>query len=156
MNRLELIRDLVDQIISKINNETMKRNAYVHTYGVCYLSSIYANRLNLDEELLCIMAMLHDIAKYKDNVGHKDHALKSAIIAKELLTNTNSFTNDEIQLITNAISLHSHKYLKHDDCYTEALKDCDILASYLYDKNITIPQQNKHRLYYALEKINLK
>ncbi len=155
MDRLEYIRDQVDRMIYQINNETTKRNAYVHTYGVCYIASIYAMRNDLNQELLCIMAMLHDIAKYKDNIGNKEHASKSSIIAKDLLETSKLFDSDEITLICKAIALHSDKQIKHTDEYVEALKDCDILSNHLYNQNLTLSDQEKYRLYYALEKIGL-
>lgn len=154
MNKVEYVKDQVDRIISKIYNETIKRNAYVHTYSVWMIANLYSKYQQLDSEILQVAALLHDIAKYQDNCGSKEHALKSSFIAIDILKASKLFTLEEITLISKMISYHSDKANIHHNPYIEAIKDCDLLARYFDEPNLVLNNQLKHRLYYALEKIH--
>lgn len=153
MDRLELVRMLVDQEIAKLSEESERKYAYIHTYGVAQACSMLAALRKVDIELACISAMLHDIAIYKENSPHKDHANRSGIIAKEILEQTNVFEEREITIITHAILSHSDKANRHDGALAELLKDGDVLQHYLYNVNIEISSKDKVRLFYLLEEL---
>lgn len=153
MDRLELVRMEVDQLISKLQNEEDRKFAYLHLYGVSQFATMLAINKKANVELCAIGAMLHDISMYALNSGRKNHAEKSAEFANKLLNRLQLFKEDEILIITNAISKHSNKLSKDDGIYAEILKDADVLAHYLYNPQIPITENDKVRLFYLLEYI---
>ena len=153
MDRLELVREQVDRIISKIQSEDERKFAYIHSYGVAQAAALFASIRKLNVEICCIAAMLHDISLYALNCPHRVHAKKSAEYAKELLENMNVFTKDEIGVITYMISVHSDKLTRHDGAMAELLKDADVFQHYLYNPKIELSEKEKVRLFYLLEGI---
>lgn len=153
MDRLELIRCKVDAIISKLANEEDRKFAYIHSYGVSQIAILLAGIRGLSSELAGISAMLHDIAIYAQNCPHAVHAQKSAELSKELLLETQAFSEEEINVICNAISLHSNKLIRNDSRFAELLKDSDVLQHYLYNPLIPLQENDKFRLFYLLEDI---
>ena len=151
MDRLELVREQVDRIIATLQKEELRKFAYIHTYGVAQAAAMLAKTRELDVEISCVAAMLHDIALYACNCPHKEHAQKSAVYARTLLQELHAFTEEEIQLIVNVISVHSDKLVRHDGPYSEMLKDADVLQHYLYNVNIELSERDNVRLFYLLE-----
>lgn len=153
MDRLENIRHFVDQEINKLHTEEERKFAYIHTYGVAQVAALLASIEKIDIELLCVAAMLHDIAIYITNCPHHEHAVRSAKIAQEVLAETKQYTDDEIILIAHAIAVHSNKMNREDHPFAELLKDSDVLQHYLYNVNIPLDPKEQFRLYYLLEKL---
>lgn len=152
MNRLELVRVEIDTILMNRNNVNERPEGYIHLYGVSQYCSMLALKRKLDVELCAIIGMLHDIYTYK--VGYtKDHALLGATEAENLLKDLEIFTEEEIEIVTTAISHHSDKKIKHDK-YSELLKDADILQNSLYNTIV----ENKHgkRLKKILKSLGVK
>lgn len=153
MDRLEVIREIVDKKLNKIHDNENRKYAYLHLYGVCYFASMLAVKQNINVEYCSVAAMLHDIAYYVNNCGQQEHALKSSLAAKDILESTNIFNKEEIQLLTTMIAKHSDKLQKDNNVYIEVLKNADVLAHYFYNVNIPIPENDKVRLFYLLEGI---
>lgn len=159
MDRLELIREKVDQEINKLQKEETRKFAYIHTYGVAQAAALLATIRKADVELACIAAMLHDIALYTENCPHAVHAKRSSEYAEKLLNETKAFTEEEVQIIRNVIAVHSDKMSRHDGTISEILKDADVLQHYLYNVNIKLSEKDNYRLFYlleALEKYRIK
>lgn len=151
MDRLELIRTLVDKEIEKIQQPQLRRIAYVHTYGVSQLAVLLATVRNADPELAAIAAMLHDISQYTLNAPLMEHAKKSAEYAKKLLKETGLFQEEEQQIICNVIAAHSDKASTNDGTISEILKDADVFQHYLYNPKIPLAEKDQFRLFYLLE-----
>lgn len=151
MDRLELIRIETDKIIQKLANEENRKFAYLHSYGVSQCAIYLATVRKLDVELAGVAGMLHDIAIYAENCPHKDHAQRSAVLAKSILEESKLFKEDEIIAITSAIATHSDKMSRTDSRFAEMLKDSDVLQHYLYNPNIELQEKDRYRLYYLLE-----
>lgn len=153
MDRLEYIRSKTDRILDRMQDDVSCKLAYVHLYGVSQMAALLAKKRNLNIELCCIAAMLHDISQYETGV-HSDHAKSSSLRAEQILKATHEFHDDEIVIITSAIAFHSDKQTTHGD-YEELLKDSDVLAHYFYNVNVPINEQDKVRLFYLLEELNI-
>ena len=132
MERYMYIDEKVQQILSKIYLDSLKSYAYSHLYGCVMMITQLAIERNLNIELARIAALLHDIATFSENCGHKVHAQRSAIIASEILIESNLFSTEEIQCISTMIQCHSNKNQIHDEM-CELLKDADILTSYYHN-----------------------
>ena len=136
MDRLELVRKEIDEILLNQSDVELRRRGYVHLYGVAQNCSILAIKRGLDIELCSIMGMLHDIYTYK--YGYvKEHGLLGVPDAEKILRKINTFTDEEIQIIKYAITYHSDKKTKHDQ-YSELLKDADVLQNSLYNTSFEI------------------
>lgn len=151
MDRLERIRMQVDALLKKLHEESDRKFAYLHLYGVSQFAIMLALIRKADTQLCGVAAMLHDISMYACNSGTKDHAQKSAVFAKDFLEQSQLFSVEEVREITHAIKVHSNKDCKDDGVMAEILKDADVLAHYLYNPNIPMADKDRVRLYYVLE-----
>lgn len=144
MNRYEVIKDEVYQILTTNCFASKRKNAFEHLFSVTAMIQYLAKIRHLDLELASIIGILHDLATYKFNSSF-DHANRSAIIARDLMERTNLFTANEIELIFVAIKNHSNKK-QIDDNYSELIKDADILVQYLNEPEALLPPEKKQRV----------
>lgn len=144
MNRYEVIKDEVYQILTTNCFASKRKNAFEHLFSVTAMIQYLAKIRHLDLELASIIGILHDLATYKFNSSF-DHANRSAIIARDLMERTNLFTANEIELIFVAIKNHSNKK-QIDDNYSELIKDADILVQYLNEPEALLSPEKKQRV----------
>ncbi len=129
-------RKVVELLLeSKIPNE--KRESSIvwelkHSSGCCQIGRILAQKRNLDIEIAEIVCILHDIYVIVEG-EYEDHAKKGAKIAKTLLEESGDFSQEEIDLITEAIAHHSEKQIYTDKPYVELVKDADVFDCSLYE-----------------------
>ena len=144
--RLDEVRYVIDPIISSIEDDDLKRCAYVHLYGVGLLASIIALKRGYTREiaeLAEITGMLHDLLTYVNpKEDTYDHASKCAEYAKNIVfPKLKSFNNQELDMIYNGIYNHSDKNIK-GNWFDEIIKDADAahhalrnpLEDYFYNK----------------------
>ena len=145
--RLDEVRNVMDSLIKKIEDEEVKRCAYVHLYGVGIMASLLALKRGYSREvaeLAEIAGMLHDLLKYIDErKDDYEHAHKCADYAKECVLNQlKGFTDEEINMIYSGINNHSDKDVK-GHWFDEIIKDADSaqhalrnpLEDYFYEKS---------------------
>lgn len=148
MNRIEKVREYVDNILLNMSDAIERRCAYLHLYGVSQFCALIAIKRKENVELATIAGMLHDIYSYS-TMDTKDHAHKGAIIAKEILTSLQLFSEDEIERVCSAIYNHSDKSSKHS-CFDEVLIDADVFQHCLYNPLFEVAEHEKQR-YKALQ-----
>ena len=86
-------------------------------------------------ELAAMAGMLHDFYTYAES-DTKDHAHKGAPFSRDVLQTLGITTDEETEIICNAIFNHSDKGTI--GCpFDEILKDADVLQHCLY--NVTVP-----------------
>lgn len=102
MNRYYVIKDEVYHILNTECSKSNRQEAIEHLSNVANMAVFLAKMEKLDLELAAIIGILHDLAAYKFN-SHFDHANRSSMLAKNILTNSKLFTDDEIILIVTAI-----------------------------------------------------
>lgn len=146
-----MVRNEIDLFLMKQTDEKIRRDGFIHLYGVAQYCSMLAVKRKLDVELCTIAGMLHDIYTYKFEYV-KEHARLGAIEAGKLLNNLGVFKADEIEIIKTAISNHSDKKLKHDK-YSELLKDADVLQNSFY--NTSFELKHRKRLKKVLKSIGI-
>lgn len=149
MNRYEIIKDQVYQILNTDCFGNKRKQGLEHLFSVSALSQLLAKQSNLDIELAATIGILHDIATYKLNSSF-DHANRSSLIAKDLLSQDNLFQDNEIEIIINAIKNHSNKE-KIDDQYSELIKNADLLVQYLKEPEAIFSKEKQKRLLKILE-----
>jgi hypothetical protein len=102
------------------------------------------NRLEvLRLEIASACGMLHDI--YPVLFGDYDnHGIKGAEQAEKILRAIGLYDNEEIQIITNAVSRHCDKSVIQEP-YDEVLKDGDVMSHCLYNTGFPINDKEKER-----------
>ena len=143
MDRIEKVREVVDEILLKMTKDEARRHAYLHLYGVSQACALLALKRKEDVELAVIAGMLHDIYTYA-NLDSRDHAHKGAEMAREILDSLHIFEEDEKDLICTAIYNHSDKSMIHS-WLDEILKDADVMQHVLYNPLFDIKQQERKR-----------
>lgn len=130
MDRLEQLRQVIDDIVRRNPDMEESRCGFVHLYGVSTLCTLLALKRGLDPELCSITGMLHDIWSYK--VGDSpDHGQLGAEESEKILNSLGSYSPEEIKLICTAITRHTDKE-SIDGKMDELLKDADVFQHYLY------------------------
>ena len=136
-NRLETLRNEIDRLILEGDLDNIRM--YIsHMYGVARFCSLLAMRRNLNNELATTCGMLHDIC-YMTGNGTDNHAIRGAEQAKTILKAMNAYSDDEIKIITSAISKHGDKGTVHEP-YDELLKDADVMDHCFYNADFPIAE----------------
>ena len=138
-NRLETLRNEIDKLI----NHDDVRMCISHMYGVARFCTLLAMKRNMNVELATTCGMLHDIC-WMSGGGSDNHAEKGAEQAKEILKIMNIYSDDEITIISTAISKHSDKSAV-DGPYDELLKDADVMDHCLYNADFPIAEWELNR-----------
>lgn len=152
MERLERVRAIVDGILEKQTDTQLRREGYVHLYGVSLFATELAMRRGLSIERCAVTGLLHDIARFETG-EEADHEIRSAERAREILGSVEGFTPEEITGMMESISLHRLKRKVHGP-YAEVLKDADALHHYLYPPG-GVSDKEKKRLMALAEEIGL-
>ncbi len=143
MNRIEIVREIVDKLLLNMPDVHERRCAYVHLYGVAQACAILATKRKENAELATIAGMLHDIYVYT-TTERAEHEHKGAIMAKELLEQINAFSETEINVICTAIYNHGDKSHIHNS-FDEILKDADVLQHTFYNPLFEIKEHEQMR-----------
>lgn len=143
VNRIEKVRAYVDDVLLHMADTVERRCAYVHLYGVAQACAMIAQKRNENVELAIVAGMLHDIYSYK-TMDHRDHAHKGAVMAKEILQELGIFDDVEIDMISDAIYMHSNK-AETQTPFNEILIDADVLQHCLYNPLFSTPDHEKKR-----------
>lgn len=149
MNRIEKVREVIDELLLNMADYEERRCAYLHLYGVSQACALLAIKRKENVELAVIAGMLHDIYSYT-NMDSQDHAHEGAKNARNILNQLNIFREDEISLICTAIYNHSDKSIIHESL-DEILKDADVMQHVLYNPLLDIKQHEQER-FHSLEK----
>ena len=144
MNRIEQVRQIVDETLRQQSNEEERRCGFVHLYGVAQACALLALRRGLDPELGMIAGMLHDLCSYK-TLDTTDHGPRGAVLARDILEDLGSFEPNDVDIICHAIEHHSDKAGVHGP-FDELLKDADVLAHHLYNTLFPVIDKEKDRL----------
>jgi len=149
-NRLEHLRYTVDRLIMK-KQPYQARYFFTHLYSVSYFCTLLAHRRGLDPELASTSGMLHDIYQVTSGETEK-HALHGADESEKILKSMQSYTDDEIKIIVNAVKHHSKKRKVHEP-YDEVLKDADVLSHSLYNVSYAVIEKDAERYEKLLEEL---
>jgi uncharacterized protein len=153
MNRVEKLRNTIDDILQRVPDADNRRCSFVHLYGVSACCALLALRRGQDPDVCITAGLLHDISAYEDRPS-PDHGERSANRAKELLRESGQFNYDEISLISEAICHHSDKSTVHSEM-AELLKDADVLQHYLCNMSHERPQSHVQRLKRSLRELGI-
>ena len=149
-NRLERLRYEVDRLIQE--KEPYNARYFInHLYGVSEYCALLALRRGLDPELAATSGMLHDI--YQVTAGTiEQHAVEGAVVAEGILRSLKAYGEEDIAVITTAISRHSKKRKFHEP-YDELLKDADVMSHCLYNTDYPPIEKDAARFERILEEL---
>lgn len=150
MNRYLAIQEEVFNNLESYCFNNKKLHGYTHLFGVATVSIMLAPKFDLDPEICGVIGLLHDYAEFKNNTSF-DHANRSSTLANIILSKNGQFSYSEILTITTAIKNHSNKD-RIDDRYSEFIKLCDILHSYLNEPDKILSSNHNHYLEIARKK----
>lgn len=134
MKRYTVLKEQFFKTLEKSTAGIYKQKAYFHSIQVSQICMMLARERDLDVELSAIIGLFHDYSQFI-RLSSFNHAKYSSEMVLELLKQY-PFTDEEINIIVNAIKNHSDKDVKHDN-YSELIKDADLLVKY-YDDPSTI------------------
>ena len=149
-NRLERLRTEIDRLI--MENQPYNARYFInHLYGVSEYCALLALRRGLNPELAATSGMLHDI--YQITAGTiEEHAVKGAQVAENILKSLNMYSDEEIAVVTTAISRHSKKRKSHEP-YDELLKDADVMSHCFYNTDYPPIEKDSARYNNILEEL---
>lgn len=145
MDRITCVQIYVNRLLDTLSDPEAHRSAAVHLYGVAGYAALLATKRGLSPELATVCGLLHDLSTYATG-DERNHAGRSAGMARSCLRGSGLFTPDEIIAVCNAVAHHSDKDAQHDPL-DEALKDADVLSHCLH--NLTQPPSEKDAERYA-------
>jgi HD superfamily phosphodiesterase len=151
MDRLERVRQAVDEMLNRQTDSVERRCGYVHLYGVSATCALLALKRGLDAQLAAVAGMLHDFSTYQRG-DPTDHDRHSAREARRLLTELGGFAPQEIDTICQAILHHRSKGEAHGPM-DELLKDADVLQHFLYNPGFKQQANEEPRIEAALAEL---
>lgn len=144
MDRLERVRQVVDEIVRQQPDVDERRCGFVHLYGVSTICALLALKRGLDVQVAQVAGMLHDLSTYQ-RADPTDHDRLSALEARRLLGALGLFAPHETDAICQAILHHRAKGEVHAPM-DELLKDADVLQHDLYNPGLKPHAGEERRL----------
>ena len=151
MERIEKVRLCVAERFSDSMSPEVKCQMTEHILGVSQFCGLLAMKRGQPVELAMIAGLLHDLYTCA-TLESREHATKGALMARELLSDLQLFTQAEIDTIATAIEHHSSKGARHD-AFDEVLKDADVLQHSFQPPLFAVADHEKER--YASLKVEL-
>ena len=136
LTKFEKVEKRVIELIlsSKVSDKDREDSVVfelMHAAGCMQIGRILAQKRKLDVDIASIASMMHDIYVIIEG-KYKDHGKLGAPIAKNILEEVGGFSEEEIEIITDAVAHHSEKEIYSDDSYVELVKDVDVFDCSLY------------------------
>ena len=121
--------------------EDLRDYVLLHSSSCAQLAKILAIKRKLNVELSAIIGLIHDIGKIA--CGRKEgHAREGYMPARELLKKVGGFSEEEIDIISNAVKNHSSKD-EVGSWADEIAKDVDLIDCDLTGKKFDKESYNK-------------
>ncbi|NLO89327.1 MAG: HD domain-containing protein [Clostridia bacterium] len=158
MDRLKFIQNwLIKVILKEMEKDNQNRSMsldeeLIHSIGCCRLAQVLAAKRNLDTEIGGIIGIVHDYGRII--TGQKEnHGEKGAEILLRFLKALGLFSEEEVNIIDEAVANHSSKGIVHKP-YDELIKDVDVLDNYFSGKTRD-KEEYQRRLNKTLEELDL-
>lgn len=144
---------IVQSYIHPIQRDVPLEQDIFHIIGSVRCAALLANVRNADMESAVTAMLLHDISRVKDG-RMESHAVRSSMIAEEILNDTGLYAEKEIETIKNAIENHIYKDATHSEL-DELIKDADVLDGFL-NGDISEKDAVKKRINKIFEELKIK
>ena len=155
MSRVKDLQKQVYKTLAKcIDDKQDCAKAVAHLHGVSLAAAIIAKKRGEDPELAAMAGLLHDLYAYNSG-SYDDHARKGADLAKKVLSELGSVSNNEIDTICSAIWHHNDKE-NTDSPMDEVLKDADVIDHSLTDPTKAVKEHEMERFLRLCEEFGLE
>jgi len=155
MSRVKDLQKQVYKTLAKcIDDKQDCAKAVAHLHGVSLAAAIIAKKRGEDPELAAMAGLLHDLYAYNSG-SYDDHARKGADLAKKVLSDLGSVSNNEIDTICSAIWHHNDKE-NTDSPMDEVLKDADVIDHSLTDPTKAVKEHEMERFLRLCEEFGLE
>ena len=155
MSRVKDLQKQVYKTLAKcIDDKQDCAKAVAHLHGVSLAAAIIAKKRGEDPELAAMAGLLHDLYAYNSG-SYDDHARKGADLAKKVLSDLGSMSNNEIDTICSAIWHHNDKE-NTDSPMDEVLKDADVIDHSLTDPTKAVKEHEMERFLRLCEEFGLE
>lgn len=126
---IEEISRLVKQACERETNYFGK-SAWYHISTVVKHAKLLARKMNADEEVCELAALLHDYASVLNKEWYPNHHIHSARLAEEILSRYN-YPEEKIQAVTHAILTHrGSKALERETLEAKIVASADAMAHF--------------------------
>lgn len=142
--RLETVRGLIDEMLNAKENIAKKQEAYLHLSEVSDFASKLAERRGREAEIAAIAGLLHRYYFYKTGI-QAFPGPNSADTVRPILRGTQSFTNEELNVILRSIFYQEDRQRTHGP-YEEIIKDSSLAWRYLRNTGGNYSTADIHRL----------
>ena len=142
-NRVELLRKFIDGMVQS-NPQREWWFVERHMFSVSNFAAMLAMKRSQNAEIAVMIGLLHDIHTLLTD-SPKNHAELGSMKAREILLNLKIVSNDELEIICNAIKNHCSKNVIQD-AYSELAKDADVLSHYFTNPSLPVIDNEKVRL----------
>jgi len=122
--------------------------------AVSSFAAMLAMKRNLNAEIATMIGLLHDIHTLLTD-DHDNHTRLGSVRAREILSDLQIVSDEELELICTAIAHHSTKNGVHDP-YSELAKDADVLSHYFFNTSLPIIEGEERRLAQLFDEIGLQ
>jgi len=153
MDRISVVQTYVNRLLDTLVDSSEHRSAAVHLYGVAGYAALLALRRGQNVELATVAGLLHDIATYATG-EMRNHAGRSAAMARTCMKGSGQFTQEEMDAVCSAIAHHSDKD-KQQAPLDEALKDADVLSHCLHNAALLPDEKDAERYRSLMDEIKL-
>jgi uncharacterized protein len=143
---IEEIRKLVEEACKKESNPFGYGAWSHHIVSVVKYAKILAKKLNVDEEIVEIAALLHDYAGIVNKDWYPEHHIYSANLAEEILKNYN-YPKERIEKIKHCILTHrATKNIQKETLEAEIIASADSMAHFDNVNSLLYLSYVKHKM----------
>ena len=143
MSRVKELQKKVHSILEEKPDQNKRAGAIAHLHGVSLAAVMIAKKRGENAELAAMAGLLHDVYAYKSG-SYEDHAHKGADLARDILTEMDIVTKEEMDAICSAVYHHDSK-ADVDSAMDEVLKDADVIHHSLGDPTKEVKTKEKPR-----------
>ena len=143
MSRVKELQKKVHSIPEEMPDHNKRAGAIAHLHGVSLAAVMIAKKRGENAELAAMAGLLHDVYAYKSG-SYEDHAHKGADLARDILTEMDIVTKEEMDAICSAVYHHDSK-ADVDSAMDEVLKDADVIHHSLGDPTKEVKTKEKPR-----------
>ena len=98
MSRVKELQKKVHSILEEMPDHNKRAGAIAHLHGVSLAAVMIAKKRGENAELAAMAGLLHDVYAYKSG-SYEDHAHKGADLARDILTEMDIVTKEEMDAI---------------------------------------------------------
>jgi len=160
LDRIYILQCYISELLTNIDDKDERTCSYLHLYGTSLSCAMIASKRNQNIELATIAGLLHDIYEYTFHNKlepleyRQDHGIRNSELARKILVQLDFATDDEINIICNAVKNHGYKDRIHTP-FDEVIKDADVLDKQLNNVNIPIHPVHEKRFFNLINEFGL-